>query len=70
MTGEIMMKWIRSLQVISKPIFTKSLDDYAVKVEKWKFAFDQSEIKSVTIVPKSTQNFDRYTVFSGATFGR
>ena len=58
------------VKLYSKPIFTKSLDDYAIKVESWKFAFDQSKIKSVTIVPKSTQYFDRYTVFPGATFGR
>lgn len=40
-------------------------DDYAVKAEKWVFAFEQNKIKSVKIVPESTQFFERYTVFPG-----
>lgn len=44
-------------------------DNYKVKVEHWKFTFNQSRLESVKIVPKSTQYLDRYTVFPGASFG-
>ncbi|WP_211748156.1 hypothetical protein [Paenibacillus sp. Marseille-Q4541] len=45
-------------------------DDYNVKVEQWKFTFEGNDkIKSVMIVPKSTQYLDRYTVFPGTSFG-
>jgi len=45
-------------------------DDYKVKVEQWKFTFEGTDkIKSVLIVPKSAQYFDRYTLFSGTSFG-
>ncbi|WP_245947892.1 copper amine oxidase N-terminal domain-containing protein [Paenibacillus sambharensis] len=45
-------------------------DDYNVKVEKWKFTFEgTNKIKSVMIVPKSTQYLDRYTLFPGTSFG-
>ncbi|KGP81977.1 MULTISPECIES: copper amine oxidase N-terminal domain-containing protein [Paenibacillus] len=45
-------------------------DDYNVKVEKWKFTFEGTDkIKSVMVVPKSTQYFDRYTLFPGTSFG-
>lgn len=46
-------------------------DDYNVKVEKWKFTFEGTDkIKSVMVVPKSTQYFDRYTLFPGTSFGK
>jgi hypothetical protein len=45
-------------------------DDYNVKVEKWKFTFEGTDkIKSVMIVPKSTEYLDRYTLFPGTSFG-
>lgn len=44
-------------------------DDYHVKIEKWNFTFENSKIKSVKIVPKSTQYLDRYTLFPGTSFG-
>jgi len=45
-------------------------DDYNVKVEQWKFTFEgTNKIKSVMIVPKSTQYLDRYTLFPGTSFG-
>lgn len=45
-------------------------DDYNVKVEKWNFTFADGKIKSVKIVPKSTQYLDRYTLFPGTSFGK
>ncbi|MBY9077427.1 copper amine oxidase N-terminal domain-containing protein [Paenibacillus sp. HN-1] len=45
-------------------------DDYKVKIEKWKFTFEQgSKISSVKIVPNSAVYLDRYTLFPGASFG-
>ncbi|MCG7378846.1 copper amine oxidase N-terminal domain-containing protein [Paenibacillus sp. ACRSA] len=45
-------------------------DNYNVKTEKWKFTFEGTDkIKSVMVVPKSTQYFDRYTLFPGTSFG-
>ncbi|MDR6726060.1 hypothetical protein J2W91_004566 [Paenibacillus amylolyticus] len=45
-------------------------DDYNVKIENWKFTFEGTDkIKSVLVVPKSTQYLDRYTLFPGTSFG-
>ncbi|MEW4372283.1 stalk domain-containing protein [Paenibacillus kandeliae] len=45
-------------------------DDYSIKVEQWNFTFENGKIKSVLIIPESTQLLDRYTVVPGATFGK
>jgi hypothetical protein len=46
-----------------------AVDEYKVKVEQWKFTFEQNKIKSVKIVPKSAKFYDRYTLFPGTSFG-
>ncbi|MNB75216.1 hypothetical protein D3C81_217990 [compost metagenome] len=47
-----------------------AVDEYKVKIEKWKFTYEQgSKISSVKKVPNSTVYLDRYTVFPGASFG-
>jgi hypothetical protein len=44
--------------------------DFNVKVEQWKVTFEgNNKIKSVMIVPKSTQYLDRYTLCPGTSFG-
>lgn len=47
-----------------------SEDDYNIKIEQWKFTFEgTNKIKSVMVVPNSTQYLDRYTLFPGTSFG-
>ncbi|WP_019637232.1 copper amine oxidase N-terminal domain-containing protein [Paenibacillus fonticola] len=44
-------------------------EDYNVKIEKWKVVMQNSEIKSIKVVPGSLEKLDRYTVVPNASFG-